>query len=469
MSIPAAGQINNSLYFMPGVPQANRINPAIQPKCTFYLGFPLLAPARVELSSSALAFEDVIYYNSEIDSLITFLHPLGSKEDFLNELKPVNFIVSDLGTSLASFGFRAGENFFSVDVTTRIEGDIYYPLDIFNLIFYGAEDGETFEFDGIAADITAFDEVSVGWSRSILSNLDIGARAKILFGVGNLTTTESDLNLSTSQDLWTIQSNMEFNASLPFADVIYDSEGNIEEIVIKDDLENFKPSSLPPYMFNFQNLGFAFDIGVNYRPIDPLLISASVTDIGFIKWKDEVHRGTYDMTYDFAGLEINPFDFSEDYTFEDYLDSTLTSITDSLMNFLVLSPSGGYSKRMNTKLYVGASYFVTPNINFGLLSRTDFLNDKIAQQVTASANFTTGRFVNLTLSYSYRNNYFKNFGAGLSFNVGPLNMYLISDNALNVVFWPQEAQSANLWFGLNLVFGYKKFMVTEIKDKPLVY
>ncbi len=129
-----------------------------------------------------------------------------------------------------------------------------------------------------------------------------------------------------------------------------------------------------------------------------------------------------------------------------------------------MGPGGAYSQRLNTKLYVGASYELNPMINFGILSRTDFLNGVVAEQVTASANFTASRIVNLTLSYSYMHDSFRNIGAGFSLNVGPLNMYLLSDNALNVVFWPELSGSVNFWFGLNLVFGYK-----EKVDQPLVH
>ena len=132
------------------------------------------------------------------------------------------------------------------------------------------------------------------------------------------------------------------------------------------------------------------------------------------------------------------------------------------------TPGEIYSRRLNTKVYIGASWYVTPKINFGLLSRTDFLKEAVVEQVTASANLAAGRFLNFTLSYSYSNSYFKNFGAGISFNAGPLNLYVISDNTLNVLFWPQEAQSANLWFGMNLVFGYKQFLKQDL-DRPLVY
>ena len=106
LCIPGEAQINNSIYFMDGIPQANRVNPAHQPNCTFYLGFPMLAPLRVELSSNSLSYKDIIYPHPFQDSLITFLHPEGDKEAFLNQLKPVNHIVSDLRSTIASVGFR---------------------------------------------------------------------------------------------------------------------------------------------------------------------------------------------------------------------------------------------------------------------------------------------------------------------------------------------------------------------------
>lgn len=469
LHLSGEAQITNSLYFMPGVPQSNRINPAFQPECGFYLGLPLMAPLRTNVSSSSLAYGDVIYPHPTQDSLITFLHPLGNKQAFLDLLEPVNFVISDLGVSLLSLGFRTGIGFFSLDVTTRLEGSLYYPGDLARLMLNGAVEGETYQLDGMGADFSAFDEISLGWSGAIMENLHVGVRAKLLFGIGNLSTTSSELSVSTSQDAWNIKSNMMFNTSLPFATIQYDADGMIEDVVIDEELEDFDPRSIPRYAFNTNNLGLGVDLGINFRPIDQLQLSASVTDLGFINWKDGVNDVSYEMEYDFTGLEINPLEFSDDYTFSDFIDSTFSQLGDSLSNFLVFNSGGTYSKRSNTKLFVGAAFYVTPKISFGLLSRTDFLNGKISEQVTASANLTTGRFINLTLSYSYMNAYYKNLGAGVSFNAGPLNLYLISDNVVNLVVWPQEARSVNLWFGMNLVFGYRQFKQQGSKDKPLVY
>jgi hypothetical protein len=464
LCISAPAQINNTLFFMQGVPQSNRVNPAIRPDCGFYIGFPFLAPFRTELSSSSLAYKDIIYPHPTEDSLITFMHPLGDKQAFLDRLKPVNFLASGLGSAMLSMGVRTKAGFFFLDVTTRWEGNIYYPGDLARLLIEGAEEGRTYTLDGIGLDVSVFDEISAGWSYPLMDNLDIGARVKMLFGVGNLSTRNSDLALTTSQDVWNIRSDMTFNASLPFADVVYDEDGKIDEIIVNEDLKDFHPSTLPGYMFNGKNLGLGLDIGAVYRPVEQLQVSLSLTDLGYVRWTDEVHQVDYTMEYDFNGIEVNPFEFKDDFTFGDYMDSTLSQMADSLSGFLVFTEGAVYSRRLNTKIYAGVSYELTPLIGFGLLSRTDLLRGKVAEQVTASANFRASRLLNLTLSYSYINSYFKNIGIGFSSSLGPFNLYLVSDNALNTIFWPEETRSTNLWFGLNLMFGYRHKV-----DLPLIY
>ena len=55
LMLPLQAQINNTLYFMQGVPQANKYNPAYQPNASFYLGFPVLSPTRAGVRVSLRA------------------------------------------------------------------------------------------------------------------------------------------------------------------------------------------------------------------------------------------------------------------------------------------------------------------------------------------------------------------------------------------------------------------------------
>jgi len=461
-------QTQNSLYFMNGIPQANRVNPARNPGCGFYIGIPILSPLSTQLSSNPLAYEDVIYPHPTEDSLITFLHPLGDQEAFLNKLKPLNVLLADTRTSVLSIGFSTGAGFFSLDLSTRAEGNLYFPGDLARLVLEGADEGRVYNMDGTGVDFTGFNEIVVGWSGAIGSKWQVGIRGKALFGFGNLSISRSELEVSTSEELWNIQADMEFSASLPFAEVVYDEDGNIEDIIIEDEISSMRPAALFKQSFNAKNFGLAVDLGVDYRPTDRWLLSASVLDIGYIRWKDEVHKMSFKTDYDFTGLEVNPFDFTGDLSFSDYVDSSFSAMADSLAGGLEFTPGGAYNSHLNPKLYVGASWWATPNINFGLLSRTDFLRETIFEQLTASANFAAGRILNFTLSYTYMTTYWKNIGAGISLNAGPINLYLISDNTLNALFWAEEARAVNFWFGVNLVFGYKKCARID-QDRPLVY
>lgn len=458
-------QTQNSLYFMKGIPQVNRINPARNPDCGFYIGIPMLSPLSTQISSNPLTFEDVIYPDPSGDSLITFLHPQGDQEAFLDKLKPLNVVFADTRTSALSIGFGTRAGFFTLDLTTRAEATLYYPGALASLVLEGADEGGIYNMDGMGADFSGFDEVAVGWSGALGSKWKIGVRGKALFGFGDLSISKSEFEISTSQELWNIDADMEFNASLPFAEVVYNEDGEIEDIIIEEDLSNLRPAALFRQFFNAKNFGLAVDLGVDYRPGDRWLLSASVLDIGYIRWTDEVHKVSYKTDYDYSGLEVNPLDFTGDLSFGDYVDSSFSALGDSLANGLVFTPGEIYSSRLNPRLYIGASWWATPGINFGLLSRTDFLNELIFEQLTASANFAAGRVLHFTLSYTMMNNYWKNIGAGISLNAGPVNLYLISDNTLNAIFWPEEAQTINLWFGMNLVFGYKKCS----QDRPLVY
>lgn len=467
--LPALAQINNTLYFMGGVPQSNRINPANSPLCGFYLGFPTLAPMHAQINSSTFAYDDIVYPHPTEDSLITPFHPLGDKQAFVDQLKPLNFVVSDLGSALFSLGFRTRAGFFSLDVTSRLDGDLFFSGDMARLIMEGAVEGRTYSFDGSAVDLSAFDEISVNWSGQILHNLQVGARAKMLFGIGNVTTQQSEMEMTYGRDVWQIESDMLFNASLPMTEFVYDQDGNIEDLVLKEELETIDLRDIPRYLFNTRNLGIGLDVGVNYRPFSELLLSASVTDIGFISWKDEVHEAALNASFDYSEFDGNPFDIPPGVSLMNHLDSLADVALDSVTSSLTVTPGGAYNTWLNTKLFIGASYQLAPFFGVGLLSRTDFLQDKVAQQFTASANLSAGRIVNFTLSYSYVNSYLKNIGAGLALNLGPFNMYVISDNALNLLFWREDTRAANVWVGMNLVFGYRDAMRNDRQDRPLVY
>jgi hypothetical protein len=283
-----------------------------------------------------------------------------------------------------------------------------------------------------------------------------------LLGHANISTRRTNLKLITDED-WLIRSRFDINATLPAVIIPRDTAGNFQwdEIEIQEDL-----STSDYFKIATGNKGFAVDLGIQYKPMDNLTLSASLLDVGFIRWKNYTYNMSQDVEYIYDGIE---FDYSRrDSIFEDYLDT--------LKNTFVLNNTNGedpYTSFLGAKLYVGGKYQIIEEINVGLLSRTEIFKGRIREQVTLSANFYPIKEIAASLSYSIMNRSFNNFGIGLSFKPGPFNIYIITDN-IPLTFAveqssdfpiPHKTRALNFRFGFNLVFGCDK---QKVKDRPLI-
>ena len=459
-------QVPNTMFFMPGVPQSHRINPAIQSGCGFYLGFPGLAPLRLDVQPG-FAYSDIILPHPNYqDSLMTFLHPLADKQAFLDHLPDVTTTHIGAGVSLASLGFRVRKSFISFDYRLRTDGSIFFPKGMFDFLINGAPDGSTVSLSGLGIDVNVFTEAALGWSRRdfILPGLDIGVRGKALFGLGNISTTQSTLDLTTSMDVWNLDADVQFNAAAPeFVTFLEEFEDGPPVEVDSAYFDQNPIDIVRNTGFSMDQFGMAFDAGINYRPFRSLLISASVLDVGGINWKN-TSEGSFNWQYDFEGVEVNPFSGID--------TSIISQLKDTLATAISFAPGDPYFSKLNTKLFVGASFYPIDRIGFGLLSRTDFLSNDIIQQFTGTVNMTTGKVINLSLSYSYMLGGYDKIGAGLSLNLAGLNMYLISDNIVSGALRPLNAQEVSLWFGMNIAVGWKRYKMDKKAkpiDRPLLY
>lgn len=455
--LPGFSQLTNTLYFMKGVPQVYQVNPAFQPGCKFFIGFPALSPLQVSVQNEPLALKDVLYYNETEGKLISFLHPLGDKEAFLNVLNKRNYINVDAGIPIASVGFGSPSRgrFVAFDITQRTISNVNYPKSLMELPIYGPDSAMFFDFNGLGVNVMEYTELAVNVSQKIGDMVTVGWRGKILLGQANLSSTKFDVTLGTSETSWPVHSNIVMDATLPFLDVKYDADGMIdfENTDLIPDLEK----KIPQLIFNPKNVGLAMDIGVDVRPMDWLQVSASVVDFGSIRWKDEVYNLTNEADYEFNGVEFKLND-------EDFLEVLADSLSES---FKFRSTNDPYRTWLPTKVYLGAAVYVHPKISFGILSRTQFYKKDLRQQFTVSANLYPIRMISTTLSYSVIEGSYKNLGLGLALKAFPFNFYLITDTGPSVYFWPTEARYMNLQVGMNLMFGCKQKKAPKY-DLPLV-
>ena len=113
-------------------------------------------------------------------------------------------------------------------------------------------------------------------------------------------------------------------------------------------------------------------------------------------------------------------------------------------------------------------YLVKDKISLGLLSKSTFINKKLVEEITTSANFFPADWFNASVSYSLMNGRFSNLGLGINTRVGPSNWFLVSDYIplrYTPEFIPYKTRSVNLKMGFCLTFGNGKKVKKEKEDK----
>jgi len=465
-------QYSNTYYYMHMIPQANQLNPAFQPKCRNYIGFPILSPVHFELESNSLRYKDIFSLNSSSGKIITFMHPEGNKQRFLNALEPLNVVRAGFETSIISVGWRKDLFFFTVDFSQRMDQDLSFSKDLALFLINGNLEQSNFNFSDLAYNANYYNSLALGISYDFDDEFQLGIRAKLLLGMGNVSVRQSDINMKTSIDEWAVKSDIMVDASLPYVDLPIDEDGylDIDSLQSLGDLDQMDlifglptglqdmitPSNLGTVL-GVKNPGFAIDFGFNYRPAEKVIVSASVLDLGFIRWSNSTYNFKQEMDYSFDGLE---FKLDDDWNpGEDLLDS-LIDVTK------IKTTQNKYTTYLSSRLYMGAAYELSEKVRFGAVFRTRIQKYKFYNQFTISANYQPFSMLSGTLSYSITGNSYTNLGLGLSVRGGPFNIYFITDQAPSVYFWPQEFSSMNFRFGFNLVFGCDSR--GKSKDHPLI-
>jgi len=249
-----------------------------------------------------------------------------------------------------------------------------------------------------------------------------------------------------------------------------DSKNNITSIAI--DENKFKTASgVRDFFTDSKNIGFGMDIGASYDLNDRIVLSASVTNLGFINWKKDVTNLKADNKFKFSGLNL-----LDVINGTKTIDELAADMLDSLKNaFVVSNTKTAYTTFLPFGVSVGGSFSVTKKLTLGLLSYSRVIGQQIRESLTFSANLTIGNEFSASLSYTAENHRYDNLGAGIAFRTGVTQFYLLSDrvpvtwtrikdNNSNVII-PSNWNTVNIRFGMNIVIGNR---VREKNDKPMV-
>ena len=385
----------------------------------------------LEAGNSGFKYVDLIHHRPEDDSL-EFDFP-----NMLSKVKKNNYLTVGTNIDLLSFGFQVKKkNYFSFNVTEKIFFRFRYPKDFMYFIWDGnyPSAGETLKFN-FGLDLTHYREYGLNYTRIISDKLIVGGRVKYLYGMENVWTKKTDVTLFTDPK------GFDLTAS---SDIIVNTSG-------LDSASMANPSK--KYLFGSKNSGFGLDLGATYKIKDDITLSASIVDLGYIRWK----TGTQNFvsknpgaSFTYIGQNLNQY-ISDTTSVQKGIKLMLDSLQES---FAIENRGYAYTHYLPMHFYIGAERKMNDHQRVGGMFYGHFFDGKFHPGFSISDISDFGKWFSLIVSYTVYNRSFMNVGAGFRLNLGFFQWYLAGDNVFGAIF-PQQAKYANVRTGINFTFGRK--------------
>jgi len=432
----------NSLYFLDNTPMHTQWNPAMAPKHSS-VGIGL---SNVSLGfQSDLAFSDLFTPSSDGKTLYTFLSPNVDKNDFISKLKDVSSINFNSSMDFINIGFRLLNNYFTFHSGLNVDFGGGIPKDFFKMFMLGMDKNTTstnFDLTKTKVNAMAYAKIGVGYSMNIGSKLSVGINANYLYGIADMRMGFDQLTVNASQTNWTVTTKGYLQMAAPEQiSFEYKDDGYLDKI---QKTGNF--TSLP-----HAGSGMSIDLGATFKPLSILKLSASITDIGSIKWnKDCVQRAKSSGTFAFNGVDLND-ENEQSTTSKDVIQNFR-----DMAHFQKDNTFSTYSSSLTTKMNLGGEVgFLNDRISAGLLSQTCFASDGTYENIMISANAKPISIIQAALTYSLLHGKQSAIGAAVNAKLLFFDLFFAAD-CIPTKFSPQMIPINNSYFntefGLNVMF-----------------
>ena len=428
-----------TLYNMDFVPQSMRNNSAHVQKANFHIAITPLLP-NISLSTISNGFTLSDLFQSKGDT--TFATP----NKMLSKINENNFISQQTNIDFLSFGFKVKDkNYFSFNISERVNFAFDYSKNFMTLLAKGTASeellGNEVSMSGTGFRFNHFREYGLGYTRTLNKKLSIGGRFKFLQGMSHLDNDQTDITLYTDPNNYAIRATSTIGVRVAGLGFVFDSDNEFDT---------------ETYFANFENTGFALDLGGKYIINDRISTSLNITDLGFITWKTDARRYYNNkVEFNFDGIDLEEFiDRGDAYTSE---------LDDSLENIFGLERlDRAFTTNLIANIYIGAEYKLNNTFKAGALFNGKVFKGVLYPSLTITTQTALGKRLQAIVSYSIVNRSYKNLGLGAAINAGAFQFYAVSDNLLG---WTQidYAKNLNIQLGMNLLFGYKPKISKEDK------
>lgn len=454
----AQAQYLHSSYFMEGTSARLQLNPALQPT-RGYFNVPVIGSFNVSASSNVLGTSDII-------DVLKSGSDLYSNDKLFDRLKADNRLNVNLNTDILSFGWYRGKGFWSFNLGLRADFGAALAKDMFSMMRtmngFSLENiagtNQNYSLSNQTLNMKAYAEVGLGYSRRITEKLTVGARVKVLLGLARaeMNVNKFDLNLDVpdlnNTNFQEAASRGELSPSDWYgkgysysadANVITTLKGGGMTFDQNGMIDNF---DLEAGDLGIAGTGFGIDLGASYKVWDNLTVSASVLDLGFLKWKESettVATVTGDVNEKITPENYDRYIGGDFLSFErfDFKEGSPEKVKTKTRLYSTLLLAGEYGL-LNNKLSVGAMYTAR------------FAQPKTLNELTFLATLRPKNWLNAAISYSPIQAAGKSIG--LAVKLGPLFV------GTDYMFFGSNSKSVNGFLGISFPLGGKPKAFSEL-------
>ena len=386
----AAQEAPRTAYFLDGYSYRHELNPAFAGERN-YISIPALA--NIDLSLFSNVGVNTFLYKTQPGSqykLTTFMSPTVDANTFLNKLGNNNHINGNFDFTLLSTGFRAFKGFNTITIGVNAGMGVDLPKDFFRFMKLGQTGPDThYHFDDLRLQASATAEIALGHSHKINDKLNVGAKVKVLLGVGNATAHLKNMDVKFGHDQWQIKADGEVMLSGGSGLYVPTKEEAGKEIKNPGDANLISWGDIDYDKFGLSGFGLGFDLGATYQLLPDLQLSAAINDLGFMNWSNAITGRTGEGTWTFDGFDNIAVDSSQPNYEETKLDEQLDRLWDDLQEVINIhrekNGEGSYTKALHATLRLGAEYKMPfyKNLTGGFLFSSHF---------AGISSWTEGRF-----------------------------------------------------------------------------
>lgn len=225
--------------------------------------------------------------------------PVIDFDNFYNHVKANNYIRQDFSIPILFFSKPLKKGVFSFYYKENISSVLNFKDDVVELLVNGnlAPGYHSFDSNEMNLLTTGYREFAFGYAKKWNENLDVGLRAKLLFGSMYINADKWNFGFETapSGDVVTLSSGGGGRLMLPLS-VILNGNNSIYTIESQN--------AVGKYFSAYKNPGLAIDAGLTYYINDRSTFSLSVRDLGGIWNRYNSFEMTQDENYDFIGFDL---------------------------------------------------------------------------------------------------------------------------------------------------------------------